>query len=442
MDTNHVMDSPTKRKLNEKTNNVVNSPRKRKLNETTITAKSLEYFTALTEDGTKNMFKCKICNSPINGTKQHNLSQHLKSVHLDIYNEIGGQSKHISVKRLELLQNLVEMVSVNGRPFSYIFDSGFQSIIRDEVSNLNAAGCSLHLMNKNLPEVKKHLNVMAEGVREKIKQEVRGRALSLMMDIGTKNHRAIFGISVQYIANGKLRTRSIGMKELLKSHTANYLAGVVLECLNVYEIDLRQVLTMTTDNGANVLKMVKNIDEVLQNETGSCTNTSTPPESPRKSQKQCRLSNDESQMDAEIDNLLFEMDKIKDNAAIQQIFDNVKLNEHESLLTAMRKQMVDELGLNVLYDITGVNCSAHTLQLAIKDALKRLGRKYGNIISLCRHVAKLLRLKSHQEMYKTETVNGSYKMPRMDVETRWGYTYLMVRLFLRFAKFCNIQYII
>lgn len=51
---------------------------------------------------------------------------------------------------------------------------------------------------------------MGESVRDKIKQEVSGRALSLMLDIGTKNRRSIFGISVQYIImNGKLRIRSI-----------------------------------------------------------------------------------------------------------------------------------------------------------------------------------------------------------------------------------------
>lgn len=397
----------------------MDSPRKRKLNEETITAKSLEYFTLLSDDGVKRMFRCNICSKPYSGTKLNNLSHHLEAIHDDIYNEINGQNRAISVRRLELLQNLVEMVSVNGRPFSSILDSGFQSIIRNEVKNLNAAGCSLHLMDENLPDVKKHLNEMAECVREKIKQETCGRALSLMMDIGTKNRRSIFGVSLQYISNGKLRIRSIAMKELLKAHTAEYLANVVQERLRLYGIDLRQILTITTDNGANVLKMIKDIDNILQKEIESCTDTpAVPPESPRKSQ---RPSNIDGTMDSEIDSVLADENEISDNEALENLFHNVKLSEHETLLTAMREQMVAEFGLDVLHDITGVNCCAHTLQLMIKDSLKKLRRADQNIIELCRHVAKLLRLKSYQEY-----TNGSYKVPRIDVETRWGYTYLMV----------------
>lgn len=417
MDTNNNMDSPKKRRMNERPK-IMDSPRKRKLNEETITAKSLEYFTLLTDDGLKKMYKCHICSMPYNGTKNHNLSLHLLQKHPDTYNDMNGQNDDISVKRLELLQNLVEMVSVNGRPFTHIFDSSLQSIIRKDVLTLNAAGCSLHLMDANLPEVKKHLNIMAQSAREKIKREVCGRALSLMMDIGTKNHRSIFGISLQYITNGKLRIRSIGMIELTKSHTAIYLADVVQERLKLYGIDLRQILTMTTDNGANVLKMVKDIDEILQKEMESCT---LPQESSKETQKSHYTSNGDGKMDAEIDNVLLEIERTADKEALKELFSNIQLNEHQTLLSAMREQIVNEFGLDVLHDITGVNCSAHTLQLAIKDTLKKLRRKDANIISLCRHVAKLLRLKSYQEMY----VDG-YRAPRMDVETRWGYTYMMV----------------
>lgn len=88
--------------------------------------------------------------------------------------------------------------------------------------------------------------------------------------------------------------------------------------------------------------------------------------------------------------------------------------------------MADVFGLNVLYDITGVNCAAHTLQLAIKDALKRLPIQHENIIGLCRNVAKQLRRKSSQAIYKSENHSENYKIPRIDVATRWGYTYLMV----------------
>lgn len=74
----------------------------------------------------------------------------------------------ISAKRLKLLQSLVEMVTVNGRPFKCIVDSGFFSIIQNKLDKLKAAGCGLNLSNENLPEVKEHLSEMAVRVRPKI----------------------------------------------------------------------------------------------------------------------------------------------------------------------------------------------------------------------------------------------------------------------------------
>lgn len=126
---------------------------------------------------------------------------------------------------------------------------------------------------KNWPEVKNLLHKIAIAVRDKIKEEVRSRVISLQVDIVTKNRRAIFGITIQYVANGKVRVRSIGVIELLQSHTTQYLADVICARLKIYEIDLKQILTITTDNGTNFLKMVREIDAILQdaiiNETNS-----------------------------------------------------------------------------------------------------------------------------------------------------------------------------
>lgn len=74
--------------------------------------------------------------------------------------------------------------------------------------------------------------------------------------------------------------------------------------------------------------------------------------------------------------------------------------------------------------------AAHTLQLAVNDALKLLGKNDSNIISLCRVVAKFIRLQSTKnEMHK---VGLSSILPKLDVETRWSSTYLMVSFFYIF----------
>lgn len=74
--------------------------------------------------------------------------------------------------------------------------------------------------------------------------------------------------------------------------------------------------------------------------------------------------------------------------------------------------------------INGVNCAAHTLQLAIKNALFKLGSQQANIIKLCRDVCKFIR--QQNTIYEMEKRGIKKKFPALDVETRWSSTYLMV----------------
>lgn len=333
----------------------MDSPRKRARKENTLSAKASVYYDPLGEkqvDGVAKIFyKCKLCSSEINGHKQYNLVHHLHCKHPDEYKEIDGRpTEDIQTKRLKMLQNLVEIVTVNGRVFASILDSGFQALIWEKLDELKNAGCGLNLSNENLPEVKQHLSEMAKGVRQKINDEVRGRALALLVDIGTKNHRSILSISIQYIMNGKVKVRGIGMIELLQSHTGVYLAELICALLIVYGIDLRQILTITTDNGANVLKMVRDIDVVLQHAIDT-----QPPQV-------INAENDNANCDVEIEELLNEM---TDDDALDLMFNDADSDEQQdfgNLLTEMSNRM----DFDQMWNITGVNCSAHTLQLAVK----------------------------------------------------------------------------
>lgn len=413
--------------------------RKRKRDENSTIAKALQYFKFFREeqiDGTKKiMYTCNLCDSnanPLNGTKPHNLVSHLQRIHPNKF-ELIDEKKDIKLKRLELLQNIVEMVTVNGRPFTSISDSGFRSIIENKLKKFDKAGCPLNLSDANLPEVKKNISETASRVREKIKEEVCGRALSLIADIGTKNRRSIFGISIQYCINGKSRVRSIGMIELLKSNTGKYLADVIRSHLKLYEIDLRQILTITTDNGKNILKMVRDFGSIMHNEIDSTNNEQASSEYCTNTEEFIESNSSGLQTDDEINEVLKAFDEKTDEEALEEIFDEALLRQHENLLNEMSQHLVADFGLEILHEITGVNCAAHTLQLSIKDALNLIAKNNQNVIKLCREVAKSLRLKSTQHIFKTH--GGSYRLPRLDVETRWGSTYMMVGI-LFVSYFC------
>lgn len=135
------------------------TPKKRKQEENTISLKALEYFTKIDEcDETDEMWApneassqgdtplkkkthiCKICSSKINGSKIWNLAMHLLRCHKEIYQRINEKMKEpLAVTRLKILQNCTETVSVNGRPFEWIMDSGYRKQIQNILDELSAA---------------------------------------------------------------------------------------------------------------------------------------------------------------------------------------------------------------------------------------------------------------------------------------------------------------
>ena len=61
--------------------------------------------------------------------------------------------------------------------------------------------------------------MLASKIKTEIKEDIREKFISLKIDIATRMDRAILGINIQLIKNGKLTLRTIAMKELIQSHT-------------------------------------------------------------------------------------------------------------------------------------------------------------------------------------------------------------------------------
>lgn len=419
------------------------TPRKRKRESNSFTSKSFSHFEKLSET-TENgilqiMFRCKHCNKKVNGTKSWNLASHLEKMHEDIFEkDIKGKKKDsIIIKRLKLLQNCVSIIALGGRPFTYLSDFGFQQIIANKLAKLEAAGCSLNLKEKHQPEVHKHLNEMAEKVREQIKAEVKGRVLSILVDIITKRHRSMLGVSIQYIYAFKLRTRSIGLIELEEGHTGLYLAKKIDEGLKRYEIDKRQIITITADNASNVQKMIRDFAKSAELENQIMIESQkNPSQDPRKywSNNDTVQIEEERNFDEEIRDM-FTVQDISDVEAINLIFEddenattedlNEALNEKNRLiLNDVTETLVNIHAYDYVFDINSIRCAEHTLQLANKDALDALPEENKNIFVLCRNISKIFRLKSTKILLNAAGIE--YKLPRLEVETRWGSKYAMV----------------
>lgn len=144
----------------------------------------------------------------------------------------------------------------------------------------------------------------------------------------------------------------------------------------------------------------------------------------------------DAETDAEIEVFLTNAE-ITDEEAIERVFAEVEAMPvgNETLLNIMSDEM-NTIGANFLFNITGINCAVHTLQLAIQDSMKKLKKNHKNVILLCREIGKILRLQS--TVIKMETLRIEYKRPRLENKTRWGSMYLMVRNYFNiFNHFCS-----
>ncbi|XP_055306540.1 zinc finger BED domain-containing protein 4-like, partial [Sitodiplosis mosellana] len=200
-------------------------------------------------------------------------------------------------------------------------------------------------------------------------------------------------------------------------------------------INLTQIISITTDNGKNVLKMVRDLEEHLQKSVDDSKNNQNPlTMTPSKSKQQSNSDANADEIDHEIECVLGEPD-ISDDTALELLFSEyidpteepteMELTANQTLLNVMSSNLSSIHDLNVMWDITGVNCSAHTLQLVTNDAIGAMEDKHRNVIELCRRVAKFLRKESTIITLKN-TENAYEKKPRLDVSTRWCSTYFMM----------------
>lgn len=398
-----------------------------------------EHFDFVENDNGKLIYQCHHCKKNIVGTNNSNLSSHLK-VHRDIYLDICSLNESIEYKRKKLFLDCIEVVGVNGRPFRNLNDSGIVSMNEDLLEELKKAGRELNLSDPNLKEIKDGLKDIAEQIQQEISNEVKNRGISLLIDIVTKRGRSLLGVSIQYRVNGTLHTRSIGMINLEERHTGLYLANLILKRLGELGIDIKQIITITTDNGSNVLKTVRDLESHLKHVIAE--------------RQSMHETDDDEAIECEIEAILAAEEEYEDenDQLLELVFDEAnqfddeeendgptvqEIQANDNLLAAIHLNMTSTLGLNVVWEVGGINCAEHTLQLAISDSLGKLSKRHQNIMKLCRRFVNLMR--NHTTICTLKEANIQHKKPRKDVTTRWGPLYLMVNsnllMILKVLKF-------
>lgn len=369
----------------------------------------------------ENKYVCLInsCNQPIAGGSHSafNLERHVKRCHpekeanlkhkqtddtaapsaktsriTDFYDcSVRPTTVSLAIDEKTLMNACVEMVTKNGRPFALINDSGFRKIIDPILkalkSNVAITPDSVQLKVQSL----------ANSIKSQISSEIKNKLISLKIDSATRFDRSILGINIQYIKNKSICIKTLAMKELKQSHTGEYIKTITLSVLNEFGITPEQVYSITTDNGANMLKAVQLFNP-----------------------DQTNLIDIDDEI--EIENLVTDTHSLDDNSSV----------DWDGEIVAIDAECDDIIFPECnIGNVNSVRCAVHTLQLAVYKFYKF--RNINVKIAKCRQLATKIRTPTIMLLIKALRM----KHPILDTTTRWNSTIGMFERLLELRPFCD-----
>lgn len=224
------------------------------------------------------------------------------------------------------------------------------------------------------------------------------------------------------------------------SHTGENMLRYYRACLQRYNIERKQIISISADCARNGQKMIR-LDQDDATEQPPPKKKAARRLSYEFTEDAMNVVNNQLQSDAQINyeiEVILATDEPTDDNALDIIFDECGISldnspspynpQHDELLTAIMPQVAREHGHDKCFNLSSIRCAAHTVQLVVKDSMKELSEESSNIIKICRRIAKILRLESTK--YFLEEAGLALKKPKLDTETRWGSTFVMVSPFL------------
>lgn len=228
-----------------------------------------EYFVY---DSNQGISKCVVddCNSVLKGKHSSNLTKHVQRKHKNLAKLLNEKLKQIKTKTLvqkrkpsfvnvkicreNFLLGCLESIVIDGRPFNLLQGKGLQRMIAPIIEEFNHTQAPISTCPESIQQ--KGMNA-CDVIRNEIAFELKGKLISLQLDLTTHMSRSIFGVNVQYYVGDQLKIRTLAMRRLLENTTGLNLAREVEQILHEFGLDVDNIYAITTDNGPNVLACTK-----------------------------------------------------------------------------------------------------------------------------------------------------------------------------------------
>lgn len=374
-------------------------------------------------DGIKNSTICLVDGCEIKFTNYYKstLRRHIISFHPELLDIIEPIKRRCTPKEkcgnsriMEIRKLLVELTTVHGRPIAIVDDEAMVKILNMAADSKEKMFTAAQLQ-KDIFEAERQIKCSITGY-------VKGKMVSVLTDIASRYGRSILGVNIQYIIDNDLVIRTVGTIRMKSAHSGKYIAELIRDNLQMYGISIDHIYTYTSDNGANVVKAREELEKLIH--------------SP---QEEHEPADDTSNDDHIVEAILADEDDegITLSSMSTPNFDRPTAdNCHSCLMCQLqtetdpdRIQSITE-HINAIFAmnengqrdcVAGLLCAAHTLQLAINDAIKKLETKTG-LLRKAKDVCLRLRRQNILDIISSRKL----PMPILNNVTRWNSTFCMV----------------
>lgn len=278
--------------------------------------------------------------------------------------------------------------------------------MKNQINELADNGYKITI-NRNI--IAQKVAKMSEEIKDQIKNELKGKMCSIVMDVCKKRTFAVLGVSSFVNIDGVTTARSLGLIHLTERHRGPYMADQIEDLLKEYDVPLKNVYTAKADKASNMDNTVRHLAIYATGEHPEPAEVNLDEQYDDQSQEMLHFDSDD-EMDLDYENLIEIENELYNDERYEELIDE--------LTTELLRRN------NFLSLINQVDCCSHKVQLAVNRSIDNSNAK--PTIDAVRDMAKLLR---------TTVVNIEFRklqpnciLPPLNVETRWNSDYLLVRL--------------
>ena len=332
-----------------------------------------------------------------------NMKRHIKKSHGILHHKIvqeqekkkTAQKRNIKVSEITLSRNGNDSLSFGGQKKQKMLDSFFNKVtvtiskedfkkalnmlvLQNGVSFNMFSGDGIEILTRDLAKkfgikisrenMRQEIQTLAEKKRSDLKSELNGKFIFLKVDGASRHRRSFLGVNTQFFSNGKILIKTLAVIDIHARHKAEDIQNALENVLDKFGIQKEQILGISTDNGSNMVKMVNDFGKTIDINKIIETQPSE------------------------------DHDEGGDDIAEDQIIEDAgSETEKAEFFEHLHDGYFDEISKN-MSTIYLQRCGAHTLQLAVTDAMKDSEIKA--ILERTRKVAKACRAPIAMEFCK------------------------------------------